>query len=123
MNNSNKEIAKNALKAVLPGNSLTVQLLDTLGGLIKITKELSDNKSSIDELDKETSRQIFVNKMAAMQAKTNQEIAIAERIREAETVEIEEYYDLNCSAGISGKVDYDGGGASVNIGGEKISRV
>lgn len=59
---------------------------------------ITETKSDVDsgdmvELKKEEARQEISMRMAERQAKVAQELAIAERIRDAEEVEIEEFYD------------------------------
>ncbi|MGO2074753.1 MAG: hypothetical protein ACTH3B_06210 [Pseudoalteromonas sp.] len=59
-------------------------------------------KGDITELKKEEALQEISMRMAERQAKVAQELAIADRIKDAEEVSIEEYYDnsLEGSAGI-----------------------
>lgn len=68
------------------------------------------------ELKKEEARQEISMRMAERQAKVAQELAIAERIRDAEEVEIEEYYD-NSKEG-SGGLNANESGVSLGVNGK-----
>ena len=68
------------------------------------------------ELKKEEAMQEVSMRMAERQAKVAQELAIAERIRDAEEVSIEEYYDnsLEGQAGVGANAE----GVNFGIGGK-----
>lgn len=74
----------------------------------------------IQELNKEAERQEIIARVTKMQAKVQQELAIAQRINTAQEVEIEEFYDTTKKAGANIKVDknvFTGGlnGEGVNV--------
>lgn len=82
---------------------------------IKETKNDVDS-GDMAELKKEEARQEISMRMAERQAKVAQELAIAERIRDAEEVEIEEYYD-NSKEG-SGGLSASESGVSLGVNGK-----
>lgn len=78
---------------------------------------MSNTKKDVEsgdvaELRKEEAMQEISMRMAERQAKVAQELAIAERIRDADEVSIEEYYDN--SAG--GQASLAAGAEGVNLG-------
>ena len=82
---------------------------------------ITETKSDVDsgdmvELKKEEARQEVSMRMAERQAKVAQELAIAERIRDAEEVEIEEYYD-NSREG-SGGLNASESGVTLGVSGK-----
>jgi hypothetical protein len=76
---------------------------------------------NINELNDYMKREEFVHKLKMQQAKIDQEIAISERIRTAQKVEIEEYYDGKGK----GSVGVDVSEGELNLGikgsGQKIT--
>lgn len=93
-----------------PMVSILIGLVKKAAGATESASESTD----LSELRKEEARQEFEMRMAERQAKAYQEIAIAERIRLAEEVEIEEYYDLSAegNAGLTVKEGETGLGLS-----------
>jgi uncharacterized membrane protein len=69
-------------------------------------------KGDVVELKKEEAMQEISMRMAERQAKVAQELAIAERIRDADEVSIEEFYDNS----IEGQAGLVANKESVNIG-------
>lgn len=86
------DIKKVVLSSVVPGYG-TAQLLN------QIIKSSSENQQKNDtnlyELEEEVVRQQMYEKINEAKARVAQEVAIAERIQNAETVEIEEFYDFS----------------------------
>lgn len=72
-------------------------------------------RGDVVELKKEEAMQEISMRMAERQAKVAQELAIAERIRDAEEVSIEEYYDnaIEGQAGLGVSSD----GVNLGVGG------
>ncbi len=83
------------------------------GVLLESAKDAATASDSgeIAKLADEAKRQEISLHMAKMQAQVAQELAIAHRIENAEEVEIEEYYEGEGKAGLSGGTD----GASANF--------
>jgi len=71
---------------------------------------------SLDDLAEETRRQTLELRMAEMQAQVAQEIAIAQRIQNADEVEIEEYYEGEAEGNVGVKTDPQG--LSIGVGGK-----
>ncbi|WP_226670509.1 hypothetical protein [Metabacillus litoralis] len=80
-----KEKVKTFLKYTAPLHLATWELTEKA-----IDKVKNENYSELEEYMK---REEFVHKLKMQQAKIEQELAISERIRTAETVEIEEVFD------------------------------
>lgn len=96
---------------------LNTPLLGPIAGAM--IQAVNDAKSATDlgdlnRLGHEVQRQELSLKMAELQARVAQELAIAERIENAQEVEIEEYYEgsVEGSAGLK-----PGAGGVVGIGG------
>jgi len=70
----------------------------------------------VDALREEVAKQEIRLKFELQKAKIDQELAIAQRIRDAETVEIEEFYDRSAKGELGAKVD--GSVASLGLGAE-----
>lgn len=77
--------------------------------------EIASETGEIVKLEEEGRRQTISLEMARLQAQVAQEAAIAHRIEHAEEVEIEEYYENDASAGLSGSTD--GMSAELSLGG------
>lgn len=73
-------------------------------------------KGDVVELKKEEAMQEISMRMAERQAKVAQELAIAERIRDADEVSIEEFYDnsIEGQAGLGANAD----GVNLGVGGK-----
>lgn len=86
------DIKKVVLSSVVPGYG-TAQLLNQI---IKSSSENQQkNDTNLSELEEEVVRQQMYEKINEAKARVAQEVAIAERIQNAETVEIEEFYDFS----------------------------
>ena len=94
------------LKLLSPGSYLIAKAVEK--GVESFSKDTKNN--TLEELREEEIRQNIQSRVLQEQARTEQELAIARRIDNAEDVEIEEYYDL------SGKAS-----AGLNTNGEEIS--
>ena len=89
----------------------------SLGKLLYETiSETNDDAKTrnLDELKNEEAKQEVSMRMAERQARVAQELAIAERIRDAEEVAIEEYYDQSIEGGASVGVNETGINAGLN---------
>lgn len=78
--------------------------------------ETASETGEIAKLQEEARRQEISLQMARMQAQVAQELAIAHRIENAEEVEIDEYYEGEAGAGLSGSTD--GLSANFSLGGQ-----
>lgn len=80
--------------------------------------EASDDMKSgnLDELRTEEAKQEISMRMAERQARVAQELAIAERIRDADEVAIEEYYDTSVEGGAN--IGVSEGGVSAGLNGK-----
>lgn len=89
-----KDKAINLLKfgAFASMNPIAATLLKGSELLTNQAKEIKD-KGTIDQLSEEVKRQDLYYQMMEYQAKLAQELAISQRIANAEEVEIEEYYE------------------------------
>ncbi len=87
-----KEQVKTFLKYTAPLHFVTWELTEKA-----IDKVKNGNYS---ELEEHMKREEFVHKLKMQQAKIEQELAISERIRTAETVEIEEVFDSKGSGSV-----------------------
>jgi hypothetical protein len=97
----------------------------SLGRLLyeAIAETKSDVKNGdMTELRKEEAKQEISMRMAERQAKVAQELAIAERIRDAEEVNIEEYYDNLVEGGASVSASADGFSGSLAGKSARISK-
>lgn len=93
-----------------------------IGDIVKKSLEKNgEAKKEIPELEVEAAREELYEKINEAKARVAQEIAIAERIQYAETVEIEEFYDVSGKGSFG--LDLDEG---VNIGakakGQKVTK-
>jgi hypothetical protein len=94
------------LKLLSPGSYLIAKAVEK--GVETFSNDTRNN--TLQELREEEIRQNIQSRVLQEQARTEQELAIARRIDNAEDVEIEEYYDL------SGKAS-----AGLNTNGEELS--
>ena len=92
--------------------------------LTKASEDSSESAASddLEALRMLEARQEVEMRMAERQAKVAQELAIADRIRTAVEVEIEEFYDVSGEAALGGGTD--GATVSVKLGakGSKVTR-
>jgi hypothetical protein len=100
------------LKLLSPGSYLIAKAVE------KSVETFSDNtkNDTLKELREEEIRQNIKSRVLQEQARTEQELAIARRIDNAENVEIEEYYDLSGKA--SAGLNTNGENISVGLSGE-----
>lgn len=106
-----KEAAK---MAIIPGYAAS-KLIESAFG------DPNDNKT-IKQLEEQAIRQNLQQAMLEAKAKTMQEIAIANRIETATTVEIEEYYDLSGKASAGIGTNGENVQAGVAAAGRKVSK-
>lgn len=107
-----KEVTKAVTISMFPLGATIVKTIENS------SKEVDDASSKgIDELRDELSKQTLRQGFELQQAKIAQELAIAHRITNAETVEIEEFYDTSMrgKAGLETKET----GVMFGIGGER----
>ncbi|MFT9068667.1 MAG: hypothetical protein ABF446_00035 [Acetobacter orientalis] len=79
-----------AASSLVPVMNLIVKGLMEASGLVRTA-----SKESVSALHEEVAKQEILLQFEMKQAKVAQELAIAQRISEAETVEIEEFYDIS----------------------------
>jgi hypothetical protein len=119
---STKETTKNVLQFTSPG---TLLLWESIEKATKAFQENSKDKSA-DELRDLAARERIRMEVEREQARTQQEIAIANRIDNASEVEIEEFYDISGSGNVGAQGTTDGNTFSVSMGasgeGKKIVR-
>src|SRR5688500_4917680 len=110
------------MAAMPPSTSASDSLLRTplrgpiAGAMISAVKSAKDavDVGDLNRLGHEVQRQELSLRMAELQARVAQELAIAERIENAEEVEIEEYYEGSVDGSIGFK---PGAGNVVGVGG------
>jgi len=112
---SSKKILDSALEVLKASSPVIGALTDVVLESAKKTEELQE-RGELVALDEEAKKQAISLRMMKMQAIVSQELAIAERIKSADEVEIEEYYESDSSGGLKASGDLDG--ASVSLGGE-----
>lgn len=114
-----KEVAKEAAKEavrLLPLGGVIVSSIEQSTSLV----DAASNKS-IEALREEVAKQEIRLEFDLKQAKIAQELAIAQRILNAEIVEIEEFYDRSGSGHAGAKGDEKG--ITIGLGGEGKSVV
>ena len=113
--NTSQKVLDAALK-VLEASSPVLSALT--GVVIESAKETErlQGTGELEDLDAEARKQAISLNMAKMQAVVAQELAIAERIKNAHEVEIEEYYEGAGAASLNASGNLDG--ASISLGGE-----
>ena len=79
-------------------------------------------KGDLDALGDEARRQALELRMAQMQAEVAQEIAIAQRIANAEQVEIEEYYEGEAEGSVGVKTDSETVTVGLGAKGRKVTK-
>lgn len=79
-------------------------------------------KGDLDALGDEARRQALELRMAQMQAEVAQEIAIAQRIGNAEEVEIEEYYEGEAEGSMGVKTDLETITVGLGAKGRKVTK-
>ena len=104
-----------ALKVLEASSPLLAALTGLVIDATKETEKLAES-GEIEGLDTEAKKQAISLNMAKMQASVAQELAIAERIKDAHEVEIEEYYEGDLGAGVDIKASIDS--ASIGLGGQ-----
>lgn len=89
-----------------------------IAGLVAAAERSNElgKQTEIEKINSEAHRQSIALKMSEMQAKVAQEVSIAERIRSAQTVEIEEYYEGSSSGSAGAKID--DGVVTIGLAGE-----
>ncbi|QNR07144.1 hypothetical protein [Macrococcoides canis] len=112
------DIKKVVLSSVVPGYG-TAQLLNQI--IKSSTDNQQKNDTDLNILEEEVLRQQMYEKINEAKARVAQEVAIAERIQNAETVEIEEFYDLSGKGSLGLTLE-----ETLNLGlkasGQKVSR-
>jgi hypothetical protein len=82
----------------------------------KAIDHLTEDSKSVQELKLEAQKKELYARIAESEARIAQEVAIAERIRTANTVEIEEFYEASGKGGLG--VNATEGTISGSLGGE-----
>ncbi len=95
---------------ILPGTLLEVMLGPLIGKTVSELKNFADKTTS--QMQEQVVRQELEQRIWEAKARTLQEFAIAARIENAETVEIEEIYDLSRKGGIGANVE----GKNISLG-------
>lgn len=88
----------------------------------KIQNMANKEDSTIEMLREEATRQEIIAQVSEAQAKVTQELAIAQRINTAETVEIEEFYDTSGKGGINANVNEAGLTGGLSGEGRKVTK-
>lgn len=101
------DMAKTAGWILNPGGMLISEMIQRAN-----TSVDDAAKGGVDDLKKEVAMQEIRAQFELQQAKIAQEMAIAQRISEAETVEIEEFYETSGKAGVGAGVQ----GQTVSVG-------
>jgi hypothetical protein len=97
LNFKNMSVKDKVLLAVSP---TTYLLSKGAEKAVEKVQELSQS-GTMQQLKEEAARQELMAQMQVAQAKVAQELAIAQRINTAETVEIVEYYDISGKGGLN----------------------
>jgi hypothetical protein len=84
--------------------------------------EAASNISGVDAVRLEAERQHFTLRMAELQAKVAQEVAIAHRIEVAQEVEIEEFYDASGEGHVGIHANPETLGFGAGGAGRKVTR-
>ncbi len=112
------EITKNVMRAT---NPLTAIIFDVVENSVSKSNKIVE-KGDINEMEAEATRQEISTKIAALQAKVAQELAIANRIDTAEVVTIEEYYDVMGEGGLGLKGNKDSVTLGINGSGRNVTK-
>ncbi|CUB24275.1 hypothetical protein [Bacillus safensis] len=103
-NNSNTKKVLKLAADILVGTvpKFPVLTVDMIKYVDERAEKLSNSTNDIKELEELVMRKELANRVSEAEAKALQELAIANRIAQAEEVEIEEYYDTqgNGAAGV-----------------------
>ena len=120
-----QKASSKVLEAALKVLEVSSPLLSALTGVViesaKETERLQGS-GELEALDNEAKKQAISLNMAKMQAIVAQELAIAERIKSAHEVEIEEYYEGEGNGGINASGNLDGASISLGGGSKKITK-
>ena len=117
--------SKKVLDAALDVLKASSPVLAALTGVVLDSAHKTDElqeSGELSALNDEAKKQAISLQMAKMQATVAQELAIAERIQNAEEVEIEEYYEGEKSAGINAVANIDGGSISLGGSGRQVTK-
>lgn len=117
MNIKNMNIKDKVLFAINP-----TTFLISKGAEKAVEKVLNLSESATaQQMKEEAVRQNLIAEMRIAQAKVAQELAIAQRINTAETVEIVEHYDTSGKGGFNGELSESSISAGVSGEGRKVS--
>jgi hypothetical protein len=118
---TSKMAAKIAGNMIL-GGALTNFLIEKVESSSNATDEAA--KKDLETLNQEAIRQRIEMELALQHARIAQELAIAQRIENAKSVEIEEYYDISNKGQAGLGVDAASQTASLGVSGEhnKVSK-
>lgn len=112
---STSKALEGAIKVLKASSPVLAALTGLLIDSARETEKLAES-GEIENLDAEAKKQAISLNMARMQASVAQELAIAERIKDAYEVEIEEYYEGSGAAGLNVNASVDS--ASIGLGGQ-----
>lgn len=118
---TSKKVLDAALDVLKASSPVLAALTDVVLDSAKKTDELQET-GELAALDEEAKKQAISLRMAKMQATVAQELAIAERIKNADEVEIEEYYEGEKSAGLNASGNLDGGSISLGAEGRQVTK-
>ena len=110
------ETAKQVVRIVSPLTGRIIESVEKATGAVNLASD-----KGIDALREEVAKQELRLQFDLQQAKIAQELAIAQRILNAEVVEIEEFYDRSGRGHLGAKGDQDG--ATLGFGAEGKSVV
>ncbi|EOU2464923.1 hypothetical protein ACNTOD_003925 [Vibrio navarrensis] len=120
-----QKTSQKVLDAALKVLEASSPVLSALTGVViesaRETERLHGS-GEIEALDAEARKQAIALNMAKMQAAVAQELAIAERIKNAHEVEIEEYYEGTGSGGLNASGNLDGASISLGGGSHKVTK-
>ena len=118
---TSKKVLDATLEVLKASSPVIAALTDLVLDSAKKTDELQES-GELSALNDEARKQAISLQMAKMQATVAQELAIAERIKNAEEVEIEEYYEGEKSAGINATANQEGGSISLGGSGRQVTK-
>lgn len=113
-NEDMKKLAKMTLWTVNPFAAILVET-----SKFAVDSYMKDDQSN---LQKELEKQRIALEFAQIQAKINQELAIAKRIEDAEEVEIEEYYDISGKGDMGLQANEEGIKLGLSAEGNKVTK-
>ena len=105
------QAAKQAALVISPVAALVMDSVEKSSAAVRAASE-----RSLEDLKAEVAKQEVRLRFELQQAKIAQELAIAQRILNAETVEIEEFYDRSGKGSLGAQ--YDGEVASIGLAAE-----